>query len=87
LRLGTDVSSADVADKLKDIDGPEDVQATWQRTAEHLAKNKVESYQVKVGPRLIVDPISESFPGNAPANAMLTREYRKGYEIPNESAV
>jgi hypothetical protein len=33
------------------------------------------------------NPVSETFVNNAKADAMLTREYRKGYEIPAESAV
>jgi predicted dehydrogenase len=87
LRLGTEVNSSDVAGKLKDVTGPENMQACWQRTADHLAANKVENYRVQVGPRLVFDPISETFPNNAKANTMLTREYRRGFEIPTETAV
>ena len=87
LRLGTDVDTADVSGKLLDISGPENVQACWQRTADHLKSNKVEEYKVQVGPRMTFDPISETFPGNSKANAMLTREYRRGFEIPTEAAV
>lgn len=87
LQMGTPVNSSEVLGKLKDIDGPENVQASWERTMEHLYKNEVVDYRVQVGPRLKFDPVSETFPGNPEANARLTRDYRKGYEIPLESAV
>jgi predicted dehydrogenase len=87
LQLGTEVDSVDVAGKLQDIDGPENVVANWQRMSDHLKANKVDNYQVKIGPRLKFDPIAETFPGNSTANSMLTREYRRGYEIPSEAAV
>ena len=87
LRLGTEGNSSDVAGMLKDVTGPENMQACWQRTADHLAANNVENYRVQVGPRLVFDPISETFPNNANANTMLTREYRRGFEIPTETAV
>ncbi len=87
LRLGSPVDAADVEAKLADVRGPEDLKATWNRTAEHLKANRVEGYQVQVGPRLDFNPVSETFVNNAKADAMLTREYRKGYEIPAESAV
>lgn len=87
LRLGTEVPSAEVMDKLKDINGPENVKDLWDRTVTHLKNNKVETFKAMVGPRLNFDPTTETFPGNAKANAMLTREYRAPYQIPSESAV
>ncbi len=87
LRLGKSIAGKDVAAELKSIQGPANFPECWQRTAEHLATNKVEDYKIQVGPRLKLDPISETFPGNADANALLTREYRAGYRIPNADAV
>ena len=87
LRLGKPIDSKDVASELKSIQGSGNFPECWQRTSEHLATNKVENYKVLVGPRLKLDRDSESFPGNAEANAMLTREYRAGYQIPNSDAV
>lgn len=87
LRLGTRVDSLDVPGKLKDIQGPANLMECWQRTTEHLKTNKVESYSMQVGPRLSLDPISETFPKNDAANEMLTRNYRAGFQIPIESAV
>ena len=87
LRLGTDVVAADVSGKLNDIKGPANFQECWERTSEHLKTNNIDNYKMQVGPRLIMDPISETFPGNAKANAMLTRDYRAGYQIPSEISV
>ena len=37
-----------------------------------------------MGPLLKFDPKKEIFTNNDEANAMLTREYRKGYEVPDK---
>ena len=87
LRLGTNVDSADVGGKIKDLQGPANLTECWGRTQEHLATNQVSNYQIKVGPRLVLDPISETFPGNVEANTMLTREYRPGYQVPVDATV
>jgi len=52
-----------------------------------LNLNQIRDYQVKVGPRLKMDPYAENFPGNDAANAMLTRDYRAPYEIPSEATI
>jgi hypothetical protein len=59
-------------------------QETYERFASHLAENKVdlEKDKVQLGPRLAIDPKTETFPGNAEANKMLTREYRAPYIVP-----
>jgi hypothetical protein len=36
----------------------------------------------KLGRKLTWDADAETFPGDAEANALLGREYRKGYELP-----
>ncbi len=87
LRLGTFVDAEDVPGEVKGIQGPANFPECWQRTAVHLANNKVEGYKIQVGPKLTLDPVSETFPGNAKANDMLTRDYRAGYRIPSEDAV
>ena len=38
----------------------------------------------RVGARLALDPQAERFVGNEQANAMLTRPYRKGFEVPEK---
>ena len=51
---------------------------------EHLKDNKVPldqtSYQL--GAKLAFDPKTETFVDSKEANAMLTRQYRKGFEVP-----
>jgi hypothetical protein len=51
---------------------------------EHLASNGVplNSTDLIVGPRLTVNPASEDFSNNEPANRLLTREYRQGFAVP-----
>ncbi len=87
LQLGESVDSAEVAAKVESVGGPSNPSETWTRTLEHLKKNEVTSFKAQVGPHLKFDPISETFPGNSEANAKLSREYRKGYELPTEAAV
>ena len=36
---------------------------------------------MRLGRKLRWDPVRETFPGDAEANAWLSREQRKGYEI------
>ncbi len=57
---------------------------TLNRTIEHLQANKVDmaKSQLTIGRRLTVDPRGETFVNDAEANRHLTREYRKGFEVP-----
>jgi predicted dehydrogenase len=57
---------------------------TLTRMQEHLKENKqpVEDGQVRVGRKLLLDSQKESFVNDKEADAMLTREYRKGFEVP-----
>jgi len=68
------------------FDDPKD---TFERTKKHLADNGVdiEKTRLTVGPWLRFDPDKEQFVGNAAADAMLTREYRKPFVVPTESEV
>ena len=54
------------------------------RMAAHLADNKLDASKTKVtiGRKLVMDPKTETFINDAEANLMLTRPYRKGYEVP-----
>ncbi len=54
---------------------------------EHLAGNNVAlaNNQLTVGPRLTVDQKSERFSNNNAANDLLTRQYRKGFEVPAQA--
>jgi hypothetical protein len=51
---------------------------------EHLQSNNVPltSTSLIVGRRLTLDPNTERFIGDDEANKLLTREYRKGFEVP-----
>lgn len=58
--------------------------AALARMKEHLRANKVELAKAigHVGPKLNIDPKTQTFTGNnAKANALLFREYRKGFEL------
>jgi hypothetical protein len=83
-RLGAQMSGADLKKRLGGVKCQDDVLETLDRTTAHLAANKVKVEDVKftVGPMLSFDPKTETFPGNAAANKLLTREYRKPYVIP-----
>jgi predicted dehydrogenase len=75
-RLG---QTGDVAKAELDAEGKE----TLARMLEHLKENKVENPPVCIGKHLAFDPKTERFPeSEKEANAMLTRDYRKGFEVP-----
>ena len=52
----------------------------------HLQANEVDVAKdmITLGPVLTMDPKKETFPGNSKANALLTREYRKPFVVPNK---
>jgi predicted dehydrogenase len=54
------------------------------RIEEHLKMNHVppEKTPCRVGRRLTFDPRTEAFIGDKEADRLLTREYRKGFEVP-----
>lgn len=58
---------------------------TFDRTREHLRENMValDSTNYSLGRRLNIDVRNETFVGDAEANRHLTREYRKGFEVPS----
>ncbi|HZV07853.1 MAG TPA: Gfo/Idh/MocA family oxidoreductase [Gemmataceae bacterium] len=61
-----------------------DAGETFERMEQHLKDNKIDLGAIKcrIGRKLVVDPAHENFPHDSDANAMLTREYRKGFEVP-----
>src|SRR6185437_1118716 len=71
----------------KDISGFADcaeAQGAVKRMKEHLTKDGVDLAKAvgRVGPKLTLDPTAERFTGSSSrANAMLFREYRKGFEV------
>lgn len=56
------------------------------RMSKHLAANGVvmADTQCRVGPRLTLNAKTERFVGNDAADALLSREYRKGFEVPSQ---
>jgi hypothetical protein len=50
---------------------------------EHLKMNRVEDTKYKLGRKLALNVARESFLGDPQADAMLTREYRKGFVVPS----
>jgi len=89
--LGEDnrVSPRELSEALAKFNKLDDHQATLERTLVHLRDNGVDldMYPVSLGAALQFDSDSEKFIGNDDANALLTREYRKGYELPSAAAV
>jgi predicted dehydrogenase len=57
---------------------------TFLRMEDHLKDNsvKLDETKYKVGRMLKIDPKAEKFVGDTEADLMLTREYRKGFEVP-----
>jgi hypothetical protein len=88
-RLGEEVATGEVASKLATFHSQDNTKETIERTLEHLKANKVDlaTAKIRVGLPLKLDPKNETFVGApAQATAMLTREYRKGFEVPSSAA-
>jgi len=83
-RLGAKKNPGEIKEALKADRG---LSESFDRMAEHLAKNDVDitKDQVTLGVPLKMDPKTEKFPGNAAANALLTRKYRAPYIVPEIS--
>jgi predicted dehydrogenase len=63
---------------------PSDFQDGVDRMLSHLRDNKVDvaSLDVQIGRKLRFNPTTEKFADDVQADAMLTRNYRKGFEVP-----
>jgi predicted dehydrogenase len=61
-----------------------DAGETFERMEKHLKDDKINLEEVKcrIGRKLAVDPTKECFLDDKDANVMLTRDYRKGFEVP-----
>ncbi len=82
-RLGKQGSPDEIREGLK---ASKEATETFGRMAEHLAANNVDLKETKasLGVFLKMDPKTERFIGNDQANAMLTRDYRKPYVVPDK---
>jgi predicted dehydrogenase len=60
---------------------------SFGRMAEHLAANRVDlaTTSLTLGMPLTMDPATETFPGNAAANALLTRPDRAPFVVPDKA--
>lgn len=85
-RLGQPASPGDIERQLGKLKTHEDAVATFARTRQHLADNQIdlEKTRMTLGQVLTVEPGKERFVGNAKANALLSREYRKPFVLPTE---
>lgn len=83
-RLGAQLPFGEVQKRLEQVKSNEDTQETFERFSSHLADNGVDIKKATLGygGPLAFDPATETFPGNAAANAMLTRAYRKPFVVP-----
>jgi hypothetical protein len=54
--------------------------------AEHLKDNRLDldATACRLGRKLTLDPKAETFVGDKEADALLTREYRKGFVVPDK---
>jgi predicted dehydrogenase len=83
------VSPDEIARAVESFGSSDDDSATLERTLQHLKDNGVNlaSDQLSLSPVLKFDPETERFASNDAANAMLTRDYREGFEVPAPSDV
>jgi predicted dehydrogenase len=84
-RLGKKLSAGETLERLGSVKSTDNTKDTLDRTVEHLASNGVKldgDTEFQCGDYLKFDPKTETFPGNAAATEMCTREYRKGFEVP-----
>jgi predicted dehydrogenase len=88
-RLGRAVAPDELTQEVRGLKLPASVTETLDRTVQHLQDNKVDLEKTKLtlGPLLKIEAGKETFAGNAAANALLTREYRKPFEVPAEKDV
>lgn len=77
-------SPAEIAQAIAKIRSLDDDGATLERTVQHLRDNGVDLAKtpMSLGPYLQFDPEAERFTNHEAANALLSREYRPGYEVP-----
>lgn len=83
-RLGQKVAAKEIGEALAAKEYHPDVKQTFDRMLAHLAEAGVdtEKTQLTLGAPLKMSPAAEKFAGNAAADALLGREYRRGFELP-----
>jgi predicted dehydrogenase len=85
-RLGDSVNADEVQHRLEQVRNKDEALETFERVKRHLADNQVDvpSARFQFGAALTVDGKAETFTGSHSdrANPLLSREYRKGFEVP-----
>jgi hypothetical protein len=83
-RLGQSATPAAIEKQLSQLKVHDDVRETFERTRRHLAENNVdlEKSRLTLGPLLRLDSDKEKFVDSAKADALLTRDYRKPFVVP-----
>ncbi|HRT09505.1 MAG TPA: Gfo/Idh/MocA family oxidoreductase [Candidatus Paceibacterota bacterium] len=81
-RLGRQAAPEEIREQLNEDSAALE---TLARMEEHLIANKValKLTPLTIGPVLRMDPATETFRDNPHANALLTREYREPFAVPN----
>jgi predicted dehydrogenase len=84
-RLGEQISIADAKERLT---SDSEASETFDRFVAHLNDNKVDAKtKLGFGEQFKLEPAKEMILGNTKAAEMLTREYRKPFEVPGEGKV
>lgn len=90
-RLGEQVSVGEVQKRLESQKARDESLETFERVQAHLKANNVDlaAARMQFGIPLTIDPKAETFQGPMAqmANPLLTREYRKGFEVPASAAL
>jgi predicted dehydrogenase len=82
-RLGDARTPDGALELLKTIKTTDRLEETFRRTVTHLIENKVDiGNSLRVGASLKFDPTTEQFRNRPQANALLQREYRAPYLMP-----
>jgi hypothetical protein len=82
-RLGTEQS---FNKQTKAFGDDKDAADSMERMRDHLKDNsvKLEETNYRIGRKLAFDPKGERFLGDTEADALLTREYRRGFVVPEK---
>ncbi len=84
-RVGRQVSSGQIRETVR---GEKDFAETVERFFDHMHANRIdlEKQPATLGPWLTLDPAAERFTGafSGPANALLTRDYRRPFVVPEK---
>jgi hypothetical protein len=83
-RLGRSASPSEIRAEVGKLQVHDNVMDTLDRMLGYLGQNKVDldKTPLTLGLHLQIDGGREGFVGHAQANQMLTREYRKPFEVP-----